>query len=261
MLPAKQYNYTRIAPTPSGYLHLGNVLSFAVTACLAQKHHAKILLRIDDLDQQRVNRDYVQDIFDTLDFLQIPWHNGPRNYDEYKSEYSQLHRMEMYQKALDQLKDAGKLFACTCSRAQLAEHDAYPGTCRNKALPFEADNTCWRLQTDNVLPVTVNTITGELITALPLQMRDVIVRKKDGFPAYQLASVLDDIYYNIDLSGLTNGVIRSDKYKGEAWKLLRVSIRDDDKEQLWFSWEVFGDRLSNYMHCLPIHEDIVMWQG
>jgi glutamyl/glutaminyl-tRNA synthetase len=79
-----RFNKTRIAPTPSGYLHLGNVLSFAVTALLAKESGAKILLRIDDLDQARVNKRYLQDIFDTLNFLEIPWHEGPRNLEEFE---------------------------------------------------------------------------------------------------------------------------------------------------------------------------------
>ena len=100
-----QYNKTRIAPTPSGFLHLGNVLSFGITAALARKHGAKILLRIDDLDRTRINKQYVQDIFDTLNFLEIPWDEGPRNIKEYEDSYSQLHRMGVYQEALEQLAD------------------------------------------------------------------------------------------------------------------------------------------------------------
>src|SRR5579863_6846848 len=111
--PNRRFDKTRIAPTPSGFLHLGNVLSFAITAAIAEKTGAKILLRIDDLDRDRVNREYVEDIFDTLNFLQIPWDEGPRNYKEYESEYSQLYRMDLYQVALQQLKDSGQVFACT----------------------------------------------------------------------------------------------------------------------------------------------------
>ncbi len=87
------YKKTRIAPTPSGFLHLGNVLSFSITAALAKKHSAKILLRIDDLDRARANDQYLQDIFDTLNFLEIPWDEGPRNVNEFKNAYSQAHRM------------------------------------------------------------------------------------------------------------------------------------------------------------------------
>src|ERR1700760_1845577 len=117
-----QYHKTRIAPTPSGFLHLGNILSFSITAALAKESGAKILLRIDDLDQPRVNKDYLQDIFDTLNFLEIPWDEGPKNVKEFEADYSQQHRMMAYQEAIDQLIDHKLVFACTCSRKQLNEY-------------------------------------------------------------------------------------------------------------------------------------------
>lgn len=86
--PGPIFKRTRIAPTPSGYLHLGNILSFALTVTLARQTRANILLRIDDLDRERADRLYVQDIFDTLNFLEIPWDEGPRDYEEYKSDWS-----------------------------------------------------------------------------------------------------------------------------------------------------------------------------
>src|SRR4051812_36682128 len=98
------FKKTRIAPTPSGFLHLGNIFSFAITAALAQKTQAKIFLRIDDFDRERTNKLYIQDIFDTLNFLEIPWHEGPRNMQAYETEYSQAHRAEIYTKALQQLR-------------------------------------------------------------------------------------------------------------------------------------------------------------
>src|ERR1051325_8948231 len=133
------FKRTRLAPTPSGYLHFGNALSFCITAHLARKTGAKIFLRIDDLDRERLAKKYVQDIFDTLLFLEIPWDEGPRNMKEYEDEFSQAHRLHLYEKALDRLKEAGHLFACTCSCAQvsLQNDGSYPGTCRNKKLPFE----------------------------------------------------------------------------------------------------------------------------
>jgi glutamyl/glutaminyl-tRNA synthetase len=193
---------TRIAPTPSGFLHLGNVLSFALTAALARRAGARILLRIDDLDQERVNPAYVQDIFDTLNFLDIPWDEGPRNMVEYEKEYSQLHRMELYRQALDRLKESGNLFACTCSRTGILRDSAdgsYPGTCRQKGVPFEMENAGWRLRTEEERELVVKTLAGgQLKTTLPKRMSDFLVRKKDGFPAYQLTSLIDDLYYGVD---------------------------------------------------------------
>src|ERR1700733_8739016 len=115
-----KFNKTRIAPTPSGFLHLGNALSFKLTSELSEKTGAKILLRIDDLDRERVNKDYVRDVFDTLNFLEIQWDEGPRNFDEYEKDWSQIHRLGLYSKALQKLAGNNAVFACTCSRTQIA---------------------------------------------------------------------------------------------------------------------------------------------
>jgi Glutamyl- and glutaminyl-tRNA synthetases len=179
---------TRFAPTPSGYLHLGNVFSFAITAALARRSGARILLRIDDLDQARVKRSYVEDVFDTLAFLKFPWDEGPKNYLDYKQMYSQIHRMTLYEEALQQLRRQGRIFACECSRsALLANHPegVYTGTCRNKGIPLDDSGYNWRINTSDV--------------ELPPAMQYFVVRKRDGFPAYQLASVVDDVYYGVDL--------------------------------------------------------------
>ena len=191
------FTKTRIAPTPSGYLHVGNVLSFAITAALASQSGAKILLRIDDLDRQRANPLFVQDIFDTLNFMEIPWDEGPRNATEFEREWSQLQRINYYEKALQQLKDGGKLFACTCSRAQI-NGENYPGTCRDKEIPFDTKDCCWRLRTNNDEELSIKTLSGDIKTTLPAQMHDFIVRKKDGYPAYQLASLIDDVHFGVD---------------------------------------------------------------
>ncbi len=199
----RHFKKTRIAPTPSGFLHLGNAYSFALTAAIAQKSGAKILLRIDDLDRDRIQKEYVQDIFDTLNFLEIPWHEGPRNMQEYEKEYSQVHRMDLYDQALDQLREQQAVFACSCSRAQIRMQnpdDVYQGTCRKKGLSLDASEVNWRLRTDDSAELAVNTLFDRTIkAALPEAMRDFVVRKKDGFPAYQLASVVDDIHFGVDL--------------------------------------------------------------
>ena len=197
------FNKTRIAPTPSGYLHLGNILSFAITAGLAAKTKSKILLRIDDFDRERTNKLYVQDIFDTLNFLEIPWDEGPKNLQEYEAEYSQVYRADMYSKALKQLRENGDVFACSCSRAQVVTAGAesvYQGTCRFKNISLDKENTSWRINTTYGQELIVKTLDGATMNvALPAPMYDFIVRRKDGFPAYQLISVLDDAHFGVDL--------------------------------------------------------------
>lgn len=198
-----RFKRTRIAPTPSGYLHLGNVLSIAATVALARHTGAKVLLRIDDLDQLRVKREYVEDIFETLDYLEIPYDEGPRDYREYKQEYSQLHRLDNYHDALHALCDRGAVFACDCSRSAVLTKNAqgiYTGVCRHRGLPFDAPGLKWRLVTDNQLGPAVHGVDSSTVQAmLPPALHYFVVRKKDGFPAYQLASVVDDLHFEVDL--------------------------------------------------------------
>jgi glutamyl/glutaminyl-tRNA synthetase len=197
-LTSGHYSKTRIAPTPSGFLHLGNVLSFAVTAAMARKAGAKIVLRIDDLDQARVNPAYVQDIFDTLNFLNIPWDEGPRDAVAFESDYSQIHRIYNYNTALQELADKELVFACTCSRQQI--NSTVPCICYEKKLPLSTENASWRLLTEAEAELEIKDIKGGIIkTVLPAEMQNFIVKKKDGFPAYQLTSLVDDLFYGIDL--------------------------------------------------------------
>lgn len=251
------FQKTRIAPTPSGYLHLGNVLSFAITAALAQKTGAKILLRIDDLDRQRLNKLYVQDIFDTLDFLEIPYDEGPRNYEEYEKGWSQIHRMQLYEEALQKLKDQDAIFACTCSRAEIRAinaEDAYTGTCRHKNLPLDTPNASWRLKTDVAEPITIRSYPNEIIqTHLPADMQNFVVRKKDGYPAYQLSSVVDDMYFGVDL------IIRGQDLWAStlAQSYLAPKIGADAFGDIWFYHHPLlmpgGEKLSKSAGATSVH--------
>jgi len=192
------FNKTRLAPTPSGYLHLGNILSFSITAALARKCGAAIMLRIDDIDQTRADGRYIRDIFDTLHFLDIPWDEGPRNEKEFMENYSQLRRMATYNNALAELAEKNLVFACACSRRELLTLGAC--LCREKDIALYADNVSWRLITDSKQEIPVKNYGGvEISGVLPAEMHNFVVRKKDGYPAYQLASVVDDLFYGIDL--------------------------------------------------------------
>lgn len=191
------YKLTRLAPTPSGFLHLGNVLSFAITAELARRSGAKLLLRIDDLDRDRVNREYLQDIFDTLNFLGFGWDEGPRNVDDFEQNYSQLKRLELYNAFLDKLCQNKLVYACTCSRKQLSEGMACK--CFDKNWQLSTPDATWRLVRING-PVFIRNYNDDIIeTHLPDDMQNFVVRKKNGFPAYQLTSVADDLFYGTDL--------------------------------------------------------------
>lgn len=202
-MPTDSFRKTRLAPTPSGFLHVGNILSFAITAAIAGKTGARIFLRIDDVDRERTNKLYVQDIFDTLNFMEIPWDEGPTDMKTYEREYSQMCRMDLYHEALRQLMDSGAVFACTCSRATVHANNAegrHPGDCRDKHLPYKTPGACLRQNTAGAKEIGVHVYrNGVVVDTLPADVHDFIVRKKDGFPAYQLTSLIDDLHFGIDL--------------------------------------------------------------
>lgn len=189
-----RFRKTRIAPTPSGYLHAGNALNFLLTAALAQRTGASVLLRIDDGDRERYRRAYAADIFETLHFLNIQWQEGPHDLQEFEQRWSQRHRLPLYHGVLKKLQERGCVFACTCSRTQIGNCN-----CEQKTFPMDTPDASWRLRTDET-PVAVRTIDGNVITA-PLhgEMKNFIVRRRDGLPAYQLCSVVDDLHFGIDL--------------------------------------------------------------
>lgn len=195
------HHLTRIAPTPSGYLHIGNLYSFVLTALIARREGAEILLRIDDLDAQRSRRDYIDDIFRTLEFAGIIWQKGPSGPDDFYKSWSQHTRMEQYDAAMEKLADDTILYACSCSRKDLASHGSggYTRICREKRIPLATEQCAWRIITSDA-PIPVRDLfAGEEFHPLPSQMLDFIVRRKDGVPSYQLASLVDDCYYGVDL--------------------------------------------------------------
>jgi len=203
MPPPPNFIRTRIAPTPSGYLHLGNAYSFRLTADLARRTGARILLRIDDLDQDRAEERYIQDIFDTLQFLDIPWDEGPRGTAEFGQTWSQLRRMALYRQALEELRRQDVLFACACSRSQIARESVggeYPGTCRDKGLSLDLPDVSWRVRTDMQKGLTMQQLHAPAFSGpLDNSVKDFVVKKKDGSPAYQLTSLVDDLHFGVDL--------------------------------------------------------------
>ncbi|MDW7694334.1 glutamate--tRNA ligase family protein [Flammeovirgaceae bacterium SG7u.111] len=193
---------TRIAPTPSGYLHQGNAFSFLLTWLIAKKKGGKILLRIDDIDAARTRPEYLEDIFQTLDWLGIEPDEGPSDVSDFQQNFSQHLRLENYNILLEQLKSKSMLFSCDCSRSQIKKastNGQYPGTCRSLAKPFNTPNHAWRIITLKEENYSVPDLKSPQPTfPLTQQMKDFVVKKKDGLPSYQIASLADDLYYNIN---------------------------------------------------------------
>lgn len=209
---------SRLAPTPSGYLHPGNGFSFVLTWLLVRRAGGRLLLRIDDLDNDRFRPDYLSDLFRALEWLGLDWDLGPSGPDDFMSHFSQRHRMPLYTGALEALAELGELFACDCSRKQVqlqSSDGQYFGRCRERRLSLELHEVSWRLKTpvplvsaspetgrvprpDADLVVLHDEMRPPVTVSLWKSMRDVVVRKRDGNPAYQLASVVDDLHFGVN---------------------------------------------------------------
>ena len=183
----------RFAPTPSGPLHLGSLVAALGSYLAARAAKGRWLLRIDDLDQPRVVGGSEARILRQLEAHALFWDSPVRRQSEHVSEY---------EAALERLRQKGMIYACVCTRAQLARHveregdeAVYPGTCRNADLPDH--NAMLRVRVGNVSAGHAQAPLELLDTASQEQaprqrMSDFIVRRRDGQIAYQLACAVDE---------------------------------------------------------------------
>ena len=194
---------SRIAPTPSGYLHIGNAYNFLLTEALTKKYGGSLCLRIDDLDAPRVQEEYLQDIFDSLEWLGIRPDTGPQSAADHAAHYTRQLRIPHYERVLRELVATGKVFACTCSRKDVADHSVdgqYAGTCRDKGLALDSAGVTWRYSTE---PGDIvgwdDGVMGPQTLSVWEHARDFVIRRRDGIPAYHVASLCDDVSYDINL--------------------------------------------------------------
>lgn len=190
----------RIAPTPSGYLHEGNLFNFLFNVLWARIAGGKILLRIDDMDSERMRPEYVEDIFSRLDDLGIEWQLGPEGPTDFYKNWSQKTRMDLYSDLLKDLEKKKVLFGCTCSRSELFQHNhgmAYSGKCAFAGHDLNQEGIAWRLKVPGETEIIVRDIAGDIPVGLGTIMGSFVVRKKDGNPAYQLCSVADDLHFGV----------------------------------------------------------------
>lgn len=185
---------SRIAPTPSGYLHIGNAMNFVRTWLIVRKAGGKLRLRIDDIDAPRARPEYIDDIFRTLEWMGLDWDEGPRTADEHTAQYSQALRATRYNEIIAQLINTANVFACTCSRKDVATC-----TCKPKNLALDTTDSALRITTPEA-PIMVDDMReGVRPVYLQNEMKDFVIRRKDGIAAYQVASLADDLDYDINL--------------------------------------------------------------
>lgn len=183
---------SRIAPTPSGYLHLGNAVNFLLTAWYTQAHGGKLILRIDDMDETRCRSQFVDDVFFALDWLGIEYDEGPSGGDDFYRNYSMSRKREYYRQELYRLnEESGRLYACECSRKTIearAVNGIYTQICKESRHQLETNRSAMRVHVPDETVVAINEARFELDKV----MGDFVLWRKDGLPAYQFVSVIED---------------------------------------------------------------------
>jgi glutamyl-tRNA synthetase len=200
---------TRLAPTPSGYLHAGNAVNFLLTTWWAKQTGGRRLLRIDDMDAARMRPEYLADIFAVLDWLGIEPDGGPVGPEEFLRDWSTEHRREEFRAVAAVLLADGAAYACACSRRDLGALPPVggcPAGCRWADLPWEPERTALRLVVDVDAVVQVD---GRPWPVAP-GLGDVVLWRRDDLPAYQLASVLLDEELGVD------AVLRGEDLRGST---------------------------------------------
>lgn len=205
---------SRYAPTPSGYLHEGNLYNFFLVQAWMQALGGEIVLRIDDQDQDRIREEYLENLFQVLAQAGLRWDVGPHNPQELRAQFSQVSRRNLYAQHLENLAQSGQVFACTCSRTELAGRP-YPGTCLNKGLPLDHPEAAWRLITPNTGEIRwQDQALGPVLFIWDQLEPYPIVRKRDGQAAYHLCTLADDQHF-----GITHVVRGQDLLSSTAFQL------------------------------------------
>lgn len=192
---------TRFAPSPTGYLHLGHVMSMAFVFGIAALVGAKILLRIEDHDGERCRKEYEKAILDDMAWLGFI----PANWNEFslaKSDFRQSDCFDIYDAALESLSRRGKLYFCECSRKHLIEGQesnelSYPGTCRFKNL-VDGSKCGVRFVVDDHQESFHDIYLGAVKQNPFQQCGDFLLKDKRGYFTYNFAVVLDDLRHGVN---------------------------------------------------------------
>lgn len=215
----------RFAPTPSGALHFGSLLTAVASFLDARAHAGTWRLRIDDLDTPRRVPGAADGILRTLAEHALHW-DGPVAF--------QSDHVADYRAALSELSRQGLSFRCTCSRKDLRGYGVYPGTCRTRNLP-PGREAAVRIRVPDAEYAFEDRLQGRFAECLARATGDFVVARRDGLTAYQLAVVVDDA-----AMGVTDVVRGAD-------------LLDNTPRQL-FLGERLGFETPRYLH-LPVIAD------
>jgi glutamyl/glutaminyl-tRNA synthetase len=240
----------RIAPSPTGLLHVGHACTFWTAYRRAVQNNGVLIFRNEDLDPQRSQARYTSAMMEDLLWLGIRWQEGP-DVGGPDAPYQQSLRREFYLDAWRKLRDARAVYPCSCSRKDLAlsvsapndgdDEPIYPGRCRDKAI--ESSNydapagVNWRFRVPDGEPIQfVDQHLGEQSFIAGGDFGDFVVWRRDDVPAYQLAVVVDDAAMQV-----TEVVRGADLLKSTARQLLLI--------------RALGLRPPAYFHCDLVRDE------
>ena len=239
----------RLAPSPTGLLHVGHTCTFWTAYQRAVMHHGTLVLRNEDLDPQRSRAQFAEAMLEDLRWLGVRWQEGPDVGGPF-APYEQSRRRESYLAAWRQLRDEGVIYPCTCSRKDLAtaanapnegdEEPIYSGQCREKiaeASRYETPKGVnWRFQVPANEEIRFNdSHLGPQRFMAGKDFGDFVVWRRDDVPAYQLAVVVDDAAMQI--SEVVRG---ADLLKSTARQLLLI--------------RALTLRVPAYYHCVLVRD-------
>ncbi|NMB30959.1 MAG: glutamate--tRNA ligase [Clostridiales bacterium] len=239
---------TRFAPSPTGYMHIGNLRTALYTYLLAKKDGGTFILRIEDTDQERYVDGAIDVIYNTLKMAGLQWDEGP-DIGGPVGPYIQSERMGIFKDYALQLVDSGHAYYCFCDKARLEElrkvqqasgvSPMYDNHCRNlskdevekklsEGIPYVIRQKMPREGTTTFHDEVFGDITVENTT-----LDDNVLIKADGMPTYNFANVVDD-----HLMGITH-VVRGNEYLSSTPKYNLL-------------YEAFGWEIPKYIHCSPV---------
>ena len=193
----------RFAPSPTGPLHFGSLVAGLASYCDARAQGGRWLVRIEDVDEPRSRTSAERAILDALSRYGFRWDGDIVRQSE---------RTAHYFRALEKLRDAGLVYACACTRRDMEQapqnasgERIYPGTCRDAAIDPRTPHVAHRVRVEDALVEFTDVSQGPQRQDVAREVGDFIVRRADGWFAYQLAVVVDDA-----LQGVTSVVRGAD---------------------------------------------------
>ncbi|AFT79934.1 putative glutamyl-tRNA synthetase-relatedprotein [Alteromonas macleodii str. 'Black Sea 11'] len=183
----------RFAPSPSGQLHFGSLVTAVASYLDAKSHNGKWLLRMEDIDEPRCIKGVDKDILTTLEAHGLYW-DGDVIYQ------SQQHAR--YQAVLDDLLSQEKAYFCTCTRKQIkAMGGVYNGHCRTEPVHSTKQDCAVRLKVDTQLEAFDDVLMGKVMpsnSSTDLIAEDVVLKRRDGLFSYNLVVILDDVFQQVN---------------------------------------------------------------